>query len=416
RFAPPFETALQPVPSGVSSIYGPAAPFGSPAFALRDALDITARSVSEPAEPIAGWRGAGSLWPSQRFSLRVPQHWNGRLVVAGCPGQRTEFACDRMFADPLLARGYAYVSGNKGNGDGAAIVEPNVELAIEGAVLPRFPLRDGRALVFWQHAPGHRFERWLDEMIELVGLASDVLERTFRRRTEATYAIGLSNGGYQVRRTVEACDLFDGALTWNAVLWTVQENLLISLPQAIAAMEAGQPERLAEDGFPPDVPAASGRGSLYQKNLLAYWYVTLWLQAMHLDPQASIAYGDVTDPSIAQSWCARISQWRFDPTPQMTQRIERFANTGALQCRLIDLSSQYDHLIPPRLHLEPYARMVAAAGKADLYRCRVIADAQHVDAWSEDPDYPQLRPGYPDVMQAWDELVAWVEGEAVKTR
>ncbi|HXF34454.1 MAG TPA: hypothetical protein VN603_07775 [Candidatus Acidoferrales bacterium] len=31
------------------------------------------------------------------------------MVVAGCPGQRSEFACDRIFGDVMLARGYAYV-------------------------------------------------------------------------------------------------------------------------------------------------------------------------------------------------------------------------------------------------------------------------------------------------------------------
>jgi hypothetical protein len=138
--------------------------------------------------------------------------------------------------------------------------------------------------------------------------------------------------------------------------------------------------------------------------------VTLWLHAVHLDPETSIAYGDVSDPAPAESWCARISQWRYDHSPAIAQRVAQFANTGALRCKLIDLASEFDHLIPPKIHHDPYARLVAAAGKNASYRARVIANAQHVDSWSEDPQYPTMRPGHPEVLAAWDELVAWVEG------
>jgi hypothetical protein len=77
---------------------------------------------------------------------------------------------------------------------------------------------------------------------------------------------------------------------------------------------------------------------------------------------------------------------------------------------LIDLASEYDHLIPPKLHFTPYGALVDAAGRRDLYRAELIPRAQHVDPWSEDPNYPQMQLGYPRVMAAFDELVTWVEG------
>lgn len=399
-----------PVSPGVTSAFGPKVPFGSAAFAALDAADLTPSSVLPPLDPIAGWRVSGSLWEGERFTVRVPRRWNGRLIVAGTPSQRSEFACDRFFADPLLARGYAYVSGNKGLGDGLVLLEPNATLSVNGATLPRFFLPGGRGVSLWQHAPRNLIERWLDEFLDIASVAQDALRELHGSEPELTYAVGLSNGGYQVRRAIEESDRFAGALAWNAVMWTPGHNLLRTLPPAIAAMEAHEPERLVDLGFPPDVQAASGQGSLYAKNLLAYWYVTAWLHAMHLDPETSLAYGDVDSPVPAEAWNGRMGTWRFDRSPRIAERVAAFSNTGRIRCPLVDVASAYDHLIPPREHFLEYARLVANAGQGDLYRARILPNAQHVDSWSEDPEYPQLQPGYPQVMAAFDELIRWVEG------
>ena len=171
---PAFEPAARPLAPGVSSLFGSDAPFGSPAFAARDAGDITPQACVAPPEAIPGWRASGSLWPGERFTLRIPRAWNGRLVAAVAPGQRSEFACDRLFGDPLLARGFAYVCGNKGNGDGAALLEAGAAFNVAGVRLPRFFLPDKRSVVFWQHGPGHLIERWLDEMLTITDIAQDV--------------------------------------------------------------------------------------------------------------------------------------------------------------------------------------------------------------------------------------------------
>jgi hypothetical protein len=406
--ATPSYAPARPLPPGVEGLFGPAAPIGSPAYAAADARAIAPPSLQPPPEPIPGWRASGSLRSDERFSVRVPRRWNGRLVIAGTPAQRSEFACDLLFADPLLARGYAYASGNKGVGDGGVLLAPGATFALDGVALPRFPLPDGRALAFWQHAPGQRIERWTDDLLAVTETALEVVAQLCGRAPELTYAVGLSNGGYQVRRAIERSDRFAGALTWNAALWTPAHNLLRQLPPALMAMETGEPDRLVALGFPPDVAGVHG-GSLYQKNLVAYWYLTAWLHAMHLDPETSLAYGDVTDPAPAEAWAAQISAWRLDRSPRIAERIAGFANTGAIRCKLIDLASGFDHLIPPAEHFVPYGVLVRAAGQAARYRTEILADAQHVDAWSEDPEYPHLRPGWPRVMAAFDELVRWVE-------
>jgi len=49
-----------------------------------------------------------------RFLLRLPKDWNGKLVVAGASGTRSEFNGDLVISDYVLQKGYAYASQTKG--------------------------------------------------------------------------------------------------------------------------------------------------------------------------------------------------------------------------------------------------------------------------------------------------------------
>jgi hypothetical protein len=404
----PYRIA-QPLPPGAFGIFGPSIPLGSSAYAAADARAISPTLVP-PADSIPGWRVSGSLWPAQRFVARIPKRWNGRLVVAGTPAQRSEFANDLIWSDPLVARGYAYVCGNKSQGDGHLIVSGRERLEVGGVMMPRFLLPDGSGVSFWQHAPGSTLNLWMRDFFLITDVAREIIEDVHHRAPEAVYAVGLSNGGCQVRYALEYSTAYAGGVAWNAVLWSKDHNLLSHLPQAVETMENGNLQLVESLGFPPDVIAREGGDSLYAKNFRVYWRLTAWLHAMLFDPEASIAYGDVRSPDPAEAWNERIGSWRADRAPEILDRIGAYAHTGNIQGKLIDLASQYDHLIPPQMHFEPYGRLVAAAGKSASYRGRVIAGAQHVDAWSEDPNYPTLRTGHPDVLEAFDELVEWVEG------
>ncbi len=51
-----------------------------------DAQALVAPGTVSPApNPIPGVQLIGSYAPNQRFVMRVPANWNGRLVVAGTP-------------------------------------------------------------------------------------------------------------------------------------------------------------------------------------------------------------------------------------------------------------------------------------------------------------------------------------------
>ena len=43
-----------------------------------------------------------------QFVIRLPNRWNGKLVITGAPGVRRQFATDYVIGDFALARGYAY--------------------------------------------------------------------------------------------------------------------------------------------------------------------------------------------------------------------------------------------------------------------------------------------------------------------
>ncbi|MGH7714470.1 MAG: hypothetical protein ACREML_00595 [Vulcanimicrobiaceae bacterium] len=180
----------QPLPGGTSGVFGPGVAFGTPAYAMSDARAISP-SLTPPAEAIPGWRVTGSLWPGERYIARIPRKWNGRLVVAGTPSQRSEFANDRIFSDPLLARGFAYVCGNKSQGDSHVILSSGARLEIDGVTMPRFPVPGGLEISFWQHAPGSTLERWMDEFFAITERAQEAIADLHHRSPEAIYAVGL---------------------------------------------------------------------------------------------------------------------------------------------------------------------------------------------------------------------------------
>ena len=49
-----------------------------------------------------------------RWVLRLPEDWNGKLVIGVPGGTRSEFMGDFIFSDFVVQRGYAYASTNKG--------------------------------------------------------------------------------------------------------------------------------------------------------------------------------------------------------------------------------------------------------------------------------------------------------------
>ncbi len=264
---------------------------GVPAFAF---TPITDRGVIAPSlgkrtpitKAVPGLqldaRIASDSTGQARFLLRLPNDWNGRLVVAGASGTRSEFNGDFAWSDYVVQQGYAYASQNKG--------VLNLFIAAVSTTPPADPLacRLNPASPVWVHFfdndPDQPFTRWAEFMIKAAQLARDGVKAGYDHPPRFTYAVGTSNGGYQVRRAVElAPDLFDGGVDWEGTF--VDEhapNLLTDLPPAIlnfpdyvaSGFNPGSTaaKNIRGAGYPPDI--ALGALSLWQSYSNQFWEVT----------------------------------------------------------------------------------------------------------------------------------------------
>ncbi|MFZ1949354.1 MAG: 3-hydroxybutyrate oligomer hydrolase family protein [Pseudolabrys sp.] len=407
---------------------------GLPAFAF---TPITDRDVIAPSPgkrpPVTkvvpgvqlNARIASDPQGQARFLLRLPSSsWNGRLVVAGASGTRSEFNGDFAWSDYVLQKGYAYASQNKGV----------LNLALSTAADPlacRLNPSTPVFVHFFDNDPGQQFTRWADFVVKAAQLARDGVKAAYGRWPAFTYAVGTSNGGYQVRRAVEiAPKLFDGGVDWEGTF--VDEhapNILTDLPPAIlnfpeyasgistpspAAMLAGQNIQAA--GYPPDILA--GAASLWGNYNAQFWEVTQCQWQKRLDPGYD-TYGSGTG---TYNYVSRLS------FSDVGAQLAAFATTGDIQRPLITVAGTMDALLPIDHHARAYARKVKAMAEGNdhdhgngddrgrgnwgdkhqpAYRLYEVQNGNHIETY---PDtFAQLQLITPHAQRAFDLLVAQVE-------
>ncbi|MBU1170486.1 MAG: hypothetical protein KKD44_13060 [Proteobacteria bacterium] len=151
----------------------------------------------QPTQIISGYEATGVLNRNKRrqwITLKLPDDWNGDLVVCGTPGLRNEYANEGLLVPWLLEQGYAVISGNKG-------LENSWVDMLSG---------------------NHPTQHWGLMMHDMARWARIRLLIATMRWTNRIYAMGLSNGGYQVRLALEIDAkfpkwkrLFDGGLDWS---------------------------------------------------------------------------------------------------------------------------------------------------------------------------------------------------------
>lgn len=403
----------------------------------------------------------GTVERKQEIVLKLPAKWNGRLVVAGTPGTRSELSNEAVLASWLLRRGYAYVAGNKGMTNGGA---------------------DGNATLL---SKSHPTQHWGVMMLDLATWARERLEAATGDAPARTYAVGLSNGGYQVRRALEldhertkkgAARLFDGGLDWAGMYAPDQRvldanrdgtvtpaefgaatHLVSSLERAAVGMGwpydmgakttpkdyAEQPKfsaaqaQLVAAGFKPEsavlwgaysllfdalkarLPAWKGTGYY---NVTAYFFraellghddkdsapYSIWAPAMGTGHPA---FYDYVQSAPDQGWTTESVQWAL-----------RNANTGVFSAPLLSIHGDRDALIGLAGHGEAYADAVRKAGDPSLHRLYVIQNGNHIDAHADgtldyDCDGMYGNEGAADLMvpmqpyaeRAFELLTDWVE-------
>jgi len=396
---------------------------GLPAFAF---TPITDRSVIAPSAgkrtPITkavpgiqlDARIASDPQGQARFLLRLPNDWNGRLVVAGASGTRSEFNGDFAWSDYVVQKGYAYASQNKG------VLNLFITTAADplGCRLnPTTPV----FVHFYDNDPGQPFTRWAEFMVKAAELARDGVRAGYGRPPAFTYAVGTSNGGYQVRRAVEiAPKLFDGGVDWEGTF--VDEhapNLLTDLPPAILnfpdyTASGLNPASTAAlniqaAGYPPDITTAVP--SLWGLYNAQFWEVTQCQWQKRLDP----TYNTYVSGTGTYNYVSRLS------FSDVGAQFAAFATTGDIQRPLVTVAGTMDALLPIDHHARAYARNVAAAadvrGRGNgsdkhppAYRLYEVQNGNHIETFQD--VFPQLQLIEPHAQRAFDLLVGQVEGGA----
>ena len=237
----------------------------------RDALAI---APAEPADwtpitrPVPGILIRGSFKDDHQgqFLLRLPMVWNGKLVVGGASGTRSEFNGDLVISDYVLQKGYAYASQNKGTlnsrltskSDPSACPLSPVSDSVPGSASNRliyFPLLDNE----------NSLAEWGERINQAALIAKALIGAHYSRKPSRTYAMGVSNGGYQVRKAIEdRPETFDGGLAWEAVLWQRDgPNFIGELPVGLKQFpsyydkgldrNSDEARAIQAAGFPPDL-------------------------------------------------------------------------------------------------------------------------------------------------------------------
>ncbi len=331
-----------------------------------------------------GWRS------DAQFVMRFPDRWNGRVVVSGAPGTRTQYAGDFIFSDWLLARGYAYAMTDKGN-SGSSFY------------------RDGRR-------PGDAIGEWNRRVTQLTKATRAVAEQVYRREPRRTYLIGVSNGGYLVRWQLENKPwLYDGGVDWEGTLYRgAPPNLLTYLPVALrhypAYLATG-----SEAAHRAMIRAGFQRGSEYtwDYHYAVYWDLTQRLYREELDPQWD---GDQeAGTPFCQSGLPRCdADYDYSSRPTARRALDRVGLTGRIRKPMLTVHGTHDALLPIRTDSDVYARMVdrrasrSERGAGDLHRYYRIRGGTHVDGLRAEYG-DRVRPLLPCARRAFVRMVAWVE-------
>jgi len=344
-----------------------------------------------------------------RVLMRLPDNWNGRLVVAGASGARSEFNGDFVWSDYVVQKGYAYVSQNKGTLNSTASNREDSTACRLGPSSTTF-------VHFYDNDSGILFTRWAEFMAEAARLGRAGVPMHYGREAQHTYAVGTSNGGYQVRRVVESYpELFDGGIDWEGTF--VQgdvPNLLSTLPPAIlnypdysAAFDPNSTaaKNILGAGYPPDLITTQGGTtiSLWGLHYRDYWEVTMCHWQKRLDPDYD-TYGAGLGNYV---YVKRLSQ------VNVAENLADFRTTGRIRRPLITVAGTMDALLPIEDNARAYARRVAAAAQDDAdkaapaYRLYEVQNGSHIETFKL--QFPQLELIQPHAQQAFDLLVSAVE-------
>jgi hypothetical protein len=277
-----------------------------------------------------------------QFVIRLPEKWNGGLVVSGSPGVRAQYANDKAISDYVLSLGYAFAATDKGN-TGAEFYTDGVQ-------------------------PGDAIVEWNLRMTQLTRAVRAVVTQYYRHPAREVVAAGISNGGYLVRWQLENHpELYTRGIDLEGTLWTANgPNLFTFLPPAIKGYEQHSPELITAAGFDPRSEF------LWQYHYEVYWKLTQRIYAAELDP----------------TYTGTEADYDYARRPQAHKAVQRIALTGKIGRPLVTIHGTYDSLLPITQDSDVYAAMARHTG---LHTYQRVEAGNHVDG---------LVDAYPDRLVA----------------
>jgi len=365
-----------------------------------------------PKEKIPGLQIEG-FFADSRFVIRIPDQWNGKLVMAGMPGIRDERSADDVFSDYVLSRkddqgrSFAYAATDKGT-TGEVIPAP------DGKLYPAL-----RGITSFLH-PQDRVDKWITCMHQLTLATQELLQRTRGQKPTRTYLIGISNGGYAVRAALERHgELYDGAVDWEGLIFRANEhNIISSLVEAFnsyqtyASKTASAEEKAAAVKRLRALGLAEGSEIIWPSHVTYYYLATINMFRMAYDPTF-----------IHRNW------WEYGLNPQdyrnydyfsrpasVKEAITNIENTGDIKKPMVSVHGTWDALLFYNVHALPYERLVKERKKGEIYRLYTIDKGNHLDSMVGRPDIDPgktMQPLLPYVHQAFDLLLDWVESGKV---
>jgi hypothetical protein len=315
--------------------------------------------------------------------IRLPQHWNGGLVVAGPPGIRRQYASDVIISDSVLAKGYAYASTDKGN-SGPTLYEDGTK-------------------------PGDAIAEWHTRVTQLTRAAKAVVAQRYNHAPRTTYIAGFSAAGYLTRWQLEnRPELYDGGIAWSGVLMTADRNLLSYLPTALAkypqyaAGSEAAHEAILAQGFP------AGSEPTWAITNRIFWDPIQRTLREELDPSYD---GDL---EAGHPFCASGSpecdaDYDLDARPaEVKEAIAGISLTGRIGKPLITLQGSLDTAVTPR-DSRLYSAMIEDQSRGSMQRLYEVEGGSHFEGlYGLFPGL--LRPMLPCFREAFTDLEQWTQG------
>ena len=320
-----------------------------------------------------------------QFVVRLPDDWNGGLVVSGAPGVRAQYANDFIISDWVLAQGYAFASTDKGN-TGARFYDD-------------------------ESAPGGSVAEWNSRVTELTLAAKRAVASRYGTQPQRTFMFGISNGGYLARWQLEnRPGLYDGGVDWEGTLFRADgPNLFTYLPTALkhyptyaATGSEEAHDAMIAAGFAP------GSEFLWPFHHTYYWDLTQRIYREEFDPEYDGAL-DAGIPYCASGTLSCDADYDYASRPDEVKRAIRSVElTGKLGKPMLTVHGDLDALLPKSTDSDVYDELVTEAGRDQLHRYYVVEDGTHTDGlYTLFPD--RLRPLLPCARSAFSTLESWVD-------